>query len=190
MKESFTKARVKVLHGKLKAAQKEDVMREFSKGKTDLLVATTVVEVGVDVPNAVIMLIENAERYGLSQLHQLRGRIGRDEHKSTCILLSDTENPDTIKRLKMFASTSDGFKIADADLKLRGPGDFFGHRQHGLPQLKIADMMSNMDVLLDAQSCAKKITEDGSVESDEFRGLRAETRLLFAKAGSADTVVI
>ncbi len=185
VKESFPKANIKVLHGKLKAAQKEEVMREFSAGTVDLLVATTVVEVGVDVPNAVIMLIENAERYGLSQLHQLRGRIGRGEHKSTCILLSDTENPDTIKRLKMFASTSDGFKIAEADLKLRGPGDFFGHRQHGLPQLKIADMMSNMEDLLKAQKCAVDIIENGLIDSDDFRGLRAETRLLFSNSGKA-----
>lgn len=189
VKRSFPKARVEAIHGRLKTAQKEEIMSKFASGEIDLLVATTVVEVGVDVPNAVIMLIENAERYGLSQLHQLRGRIGRGEHKSTCILLSDTENPDTIKRLKILSSSSDGFKIADADLKLRGPGDFFGHRQHGLPQLKLADMMNDMGTLLKAQECAREIISSGELYSDTYKVLRGEVKLLFTKAGS-DALVI
>lgn len=187
VKASFPKARIKVLHGKLKPAQKEEVMREFADGAVDLLVATTVVEVGVDVPNAVIMLIENAERYGLSQLHQLRGRVGRGKHKSTCILLSDAAKPETLQRLKVMCGTADGFKIAEADLKLRGPGDFFGHRQHGLPQLKLADMMSDMALLTEAQGCAREIAPD--IAEDRYRGLRAEVRLLFEKTGSGDVVI-
>lgn len=182
----FPRARVGMLHGKMKPGEKEAVMRAFSNGETDLLVSTTVVEVGVDVPNAVIMLIENAERYGLSQLHQLRGRIGRGKYKSTCILLSDAQNEETLERLKILRSTTDGFKIADADLRLRGPGDFFGKRQHGLPQLKIANMMSNTDVLMQAQRCARQLLQDGSYQTEEYRTLRAETKLLFSRAGGRD----
>lgn len=164
-------------------------MEDFSQGKTQLLVSTTVVEVGVDVPSAVIMVIENAERYGLSQLHQLRGRIGRGKHLSTCILITDAENEDTLKRLKLFRDTSDGFKIAEADLKLRGPGDFFGQRQHGLPQLKIADMTTDMEVLRQAQRCAKELFSTKSLENEEYRGLRGEIRRLFAKTGGEGVVL-
>lgn len=172
-----------ILHGKMKAQDKEAVMAEFAAGRLQLLIATTVVEVGVDVPNAVIMLIENAERYGLSQLHQLRGRIGRGEHKSTCILLSDAGNEETTERLRILCDTADGFQIADADLRLRGPGDFFGKRQHGLPQMKIANMVSDMSELKKAQECAKKIVADGRIHTDSYKGLRASTRLLFQRAG-------
>ncbi len=180
---------VEALHGKMKAAEKERVMTDFAQNRTQLLVSTTVVEVGVDVPNAVIMLIENAERYGLSQLHQLRGRVGRGKHLSTCILITDAENEETLKRLKLFRDTSDGFQIAEADLKLRGPGDFFGERQHGLPQLKIADMTTDMNVLRKAQRCAVSILKENQLETEEYRGLRAEMRRLFAKTGS-DGVVL
>jgi len=186
---AFPGAAVEVLHGKMKAADKERAMDAFSKGEAQLLVSTTVVEVGVDVPNAVIMLIENAERYGLSQLHQLRGRIGRGRYKSTCILVTDAQNEEALKRLRLFRDTSDGFKIAEADLKLRGPGDFFGQRQHGLPQLKIADMSTDMKVLQQAQKCAKALFASPALDSDEYKGLRAETRRLFAKSGS-DGVVL
>ena len=189
VREAFPNAKVGVLHGKMKPAEKERVMEEFSRGETQLLVSTTVVEVGVDVPNAVIMVIENAERYGLSQLHQLRGRIGRGKHLSTCILITDAENEDTLKRLKLFRDTADGFKIAEADLKLRGPGDFFGQRQHGLPQLKIADMTTDMEVLRQAQRCAKELFSTNALEKEEYRGLRGEIRRLFAKTGS-DGVVL
>jgi len=176
-------AAVGILHGKMKATDKEAVMGEFAAGRLQLLIATTVVEVGMDVPNAVIMLIENAERYGLSQLHQLRGRIGRGQQKSTCILLSDAGNEETTARLKVLCSTTDGFQIADADLRLRGPGDFFGKRQHGLPQMKIANMVSDMTQLKKAQECAKKIIADGRIYTDSYKGLRASTRLLFQRAG-------
>lgn len=183
VRAAFPQTAVGVLHGKLKAAEKERVMEDFAAGRLQLLVATTVVEVGVDVPNAAIMLIESAERYGLSQLHQLRGRIGRGEHPSTCILITGSQNPDTLERLRLFKSTSDGFAIADADLKLRGPGDFFGQRQHGLPQLKIANMQMDLDVLREAQKCARKLFHSGAMEQEAYQALGQEVRRLFAKTG-------
>ena len=189
VREAFPTAAVGILHGRMKPGEKDRVMESFSKGETQLLVSTTVVEVGVDVPNAVIMVIENAERYGLSQLHQLRGRIGRGKYKSTCILITEAQGEDTLKRLKLFRDTSDGFQIAEADLRLRGPGDFFGQRQHGLPQLKIADMATDMDVLRQAQSCAKKLSAQNALDQPAYKGLRGEIRRLFEKAGS-DGVVL
>ena len=146
-----------ILHGKMKPKDKEAIMKSFASGKVSLLVATTVVEVGVDVPNATIMVIENAERFGLSTLHQLRGRVGRGNKKSYCVLVSDAKGKTGRERLMTMKKYSDGFKIADTDLKLRGPGDFFGSRQHGLPELKIADMVEDMDTLQNAQECAKSI---------------------------------
>lgn len=171
---------VGVLHGKMRPAEKERAMEDFTAGRTDILVSTTVVEVGVDVPNAVVMLIENAERYGLSQLHQLRGRIGRGTEKSTCILVSDAQNEEAQKRLRVMCETTDGFRIADEDLRLRGPGDFFGARQHGLPELKIADMSADFALLQLAQGEAKELlARDPVMEMPEHRGLRAEVRQLF-----------
>ena len=169
-----------LLHGKLSAKQKDKIMQEFKDGEIDLLVSTTVVEVGVDVPNAVIMLIENADRFGLSQLHQLRGRVGRGSHKSYCILVTDNTNEDSRERLRILSKTNDGFKISEEDLKLRGPGDFFGNRQHGLPQLKIADMSQDMDVLKSAQATAREIIKaDSNLSALENRGLRELVDLLF-----------
>lgn len=156
---AFGDYRVGLLHGKMRPAQKEKVMAEFAAGEIQLLVATTVVEVGVDVPNAVIMMVENAERFGLSQLHQLRGRVGRGQVQSHCILLSDTENPDTLERLRVLCGTNDGFKIAEEDLKQRGPGDFFGERQHGLPEMKIADLAADSRLLQKAREAADVLTE-------------------------------
>ena len=156
---AFGDYRVGLLHGKMRPAQKEKVMAEFAAGEIQLLVATTVVEVGVDVPNAVIMVVENAERFGLSQLHQLRGRVGRGQVQSHCILLSDTENPDTLERLRVLCGTNDGFKIAEEDLKQRGPGDFFGERQHGLPEMKIADLAADSRLLQKAREAADALTE-------------------------------
>lgn len=149
-----------LLHGKMKASEKDKVMKAFSDGDIQILVATTVVEVGVDVPGATIMVIENAERFGLSQLHQLRGRIGRGSKKSYCILVSDNSSETTRNRLMTMKKYSDGFKIADEDLKARGPGDFFGERQHGLPKLKIADMLEDIEILHLAQDCAKDILKE------------------------------
>ena len=151
---------VGLLHGKMKPKEKDEVMKKFADGETQLLIATTVIEVGVDVPNAVIMVIENAEMFGLSQLHQLRGRVGRGKEKSTCILVSDAQNDEAKTRLNVMCKTSDGFKIADEDLKLRGPGDFFGSRQHGLPKMKIANLLNDMKTLKEAQGEAKKVLAD------------------------------
>lgn len=151
---------VGLLHGKMKPKEKDEVMKKFAEGEIQVLIATTVIEVGVDVPNAVIMVIENAEMFGLSQLHQLRGRVGRGKEKSTCILVSDAQNEEAQTRLKVMCKTSDGFKIADEDLRLRGPGDFFGSRQHGLPKMKIANLLSDMKTLKEAQTEAKNILKD------------------------------
>lgn len=156
-KKEFAGYRLGLLHGKMKPAEKEKIMEFFAKGDIDILVSTTVVEVGVDVPNATIMLIENAERFGLSQLHQLRGRVGRGKVQSYCILVSDSNSESAKERLHLMKSTSDGFKIADYDLKTRGPGDFFGKKQHGLPNLVIADMLEDMDTLTQCRYCAEKL---------------------------------
>ena len=153
------KFKIGMLHGKLSATEKDSIMQDFKDNKLQLLVCTTVVEVGVDVPNAVAILIENAERFGLSQLHQLRGRVGRGEYKSHCILVTDNKNEESVQRLKVLCSTNDGFKISEADLKLRGPGDFFGKRQHGLPALNIADMSDDITVLNQVQILAKRIID-------------------------------
>lgn len=180
---AFRNYRVGLLHGKMKSAEKDDIMRRFNAGEIQLLVATTVIEVGVDVPNAVIMVIENTERFGLSQLHQLRGRIGRGEHKSTCILISDSQNEEALCRMKIMSETCDGFKIADEDLKLRGPGDFFGKRQHGLPSLKIADMLVDMDVLKEAGKAAESVLlGDPSLSDESHKELRRAVDEMFSKA--------
>ncbi len=177
---SFAGYKVGLLHGQLKPKEKERVMSSFISGETQLLVSTTVIEVGVDVPNAVIMVIENAERFGLSQLHQLRGRIGRSEYKSTCILISDAQNTEAKRRLEVMSNTTDGFRIADEDLKLRGPGDFFGARQHGLPELKIADMMTDTDLLRETQAAAREITStDRDLAMPENKGLKTAVAELF-----------
>ncbi len=178
----FKNYRVGLLHGKMKPKEKDAVMKAFSSGEIELLVSTTVVEVGVDVPNAVIMLIENAERFGLSQLHQLRGRIGRGKYASTCILLSDRKG-DSAARLKFMCKTADGFKIADEDLRLRGPGDFLGKRQHGLPELKIADLSEDMELFRAAGNAAKQLYRtDPKLQNPENECLKAEISELFKTA--------
>ncbi len=189
LRSFFTDTSIGILHGRMKPKEKDSVMSAFSAGQTKILLSTTVVEVGVDVPNAVIMMIENAERYGLSQLHQLRGRVGRGKYKSTCILVTEAQNEEAIQRLRMFCSTTDGFKVADEDLRLRGPGDFFGQRQHGLPKMKIADMMNDMQVLSEAQNCARKIMQrDPQLADPSLRGLKAEMHRLFASTGGTVTL--
>ena len=152
--EIFPDLKVAFVHGKMKAREKDAVMSAFAAGETDILVSTTVIEVGVDVPNANLMVVENAERFGLSQLHQLRGRVGRGAHQSYCVLVSDNKNDETRQRLKAMTKTADGFKIAEEDLRLRGPGDFFGLRQHGLPGLRVADLGCDTRLLAEAQSAA------------------------------------
>lgn len=158
-KNEFVGYSVGLLHGKMKPAEKDNVMQSFAEGETQILVSTTVVEVGVDVPNATVMLIENADRFGLSQLHQLRGRVGRGKNKSYCILVSDNKSDSSRERLQVMKHTSNGFDIADYDLKSRGPGDFFGKRQHGLPDLKIADMLEDTEKLRQCRECALKMLE-------------------------------
>ncbi len=151
---AFPDCRVLFLHGRLPRAGKEQVMEDFRRGRAPLLVSTQVIEVGVDVPNASVMVIESSERYGLAQLHQLRGRIGRGTHPSTCLLFSHAEDPEDLERLRILASTQDGFRIAEEDLRLRGPGEFLGTRQHGLPELRIADLTKDLDLLLQAREDA------------------------------------
>jgi len=176
---------VGLLHGKMKAKDKDAVMAQFSNNEISILVSTTVVEVGVDVRNATVMMVENAERFGLSTLHQLRGRVGRGEYKSYCILVSDNGSDTTEQRLSTMCRTNDGFEIADMDLKLRGPGDFFGNRQHGLPQLNIADF-SDTETLAQSQEAAQRLIEFSPDLSDpSVRALRAEVRRLFEITGEA-----
>ena len=176
----FPDLRVAVLHGKMKPREKEKVMAAFAAGESDILVSTTVVEVGVDVPNATCMVVENADRFGLSQLRQLRGRVGRGKAKSYCILLSDSQNEETRARLKVMTQTNDGFRISQEDLRLRGPGDFFGQRQHGLPAMKIADLSCDMRLLDEAQTAARQLMErDPELTDPAHRPLRRRIRQLF-----------
>ena len=171
-----------LLHGKMRAAEKDKVMQKFRDGEIQVLICTTVVEVGVDVPNAAVMVIENAERFGLSQLHQLRGRVGRGSFESTCILITDNTSDECVKRMKIMSSTSDGFKISEEDLKMRGPGDFFGNAQHGLPPLKIADIACNMELMNRAQNCAKELlAEDPMLEKPQNRALKMDVMRLFSR---------
>ena len=176
---------VGLLHGKMKPKEKEQVMRDFAENRISLLVSTTVVEVGVDVPNAVLMVIENAERFGLAQLHQLRGRVGRGVHASSCILISDAQNPEAKARLSVMCQTTDGFRIADEDLKQRGPGDFFGNRQHGLPEMKIADLLEDVSSLKTAQDAARALyKQDPTLSLPQHRLLAAAVKRLFERTGS------
>ena len=183
--EVFPDLKVAFVHGKMKPKEKDAVMAAFAAHETDILVSTTVIEVGVDVPNAAVMVIENAERFGLSQLHQLRGRVGRGKHQSYCILISDNQNEETRQRLKVMTKTSDGFKIAEEDLRLRGPGDFFGQRQHGLPGLKVADLGCNTKLLQEAKEAARKLlAEDPDLRACPATAERIQA--LFTQA--ADTL--
>lgn len=177
--------RVGLMHGRLKPKEKAEVMDDFKSGRLDALVSTTVIEVGVDVPNATVMVIENAERYGLSALHQLRGRVGRGAAESWCFLVSDNASESVQKRLKFLCSTSDGFAVAQYDLETRGPGDFFGSRQHGLPTLQIADLMNDTRTLHAAQSeAAGLLAEDPLLERPEHALLARQVEQMFDKAGA------
>ena len=182
----FPDLRVALLHGKMKAAQKEAVMAAFARGEQDILVATTVIEVGVDVPNATLMVIENADRFGLSQLHQLRGRVGRGKSKSYCVLFSSNHNQETLKRLKALCKTNDGFEISREDLALRGPGDFFGTRQHGLPAFKVGSLELDMQTLQDAQAAAAEFVSSEELPArPEYQPLMERIRALFASASES-----
>ncbi len=179
----FPDLRVMLLHGQMKSTEKEAAMAAFAAGQADVLVATTVIEVGVDVPNATLMVIEDADRFGLSQLHQLRGRVGRGKAKSYCILTSQNKNAETKQRLKALCSTNDGFKIAEEDLRLRGPGDFFGSRQSGLPVFRVANLSYDLQTLKDAQQAsARWIEVSGTADTPESTALRTRIAQLFARS--------
>lgn len=176
----FSDIEIGLLHGKMKQAEKDRVMSSFKSGETKLLVSTTVIEVGVDVPNAVIMVVENAERFGLSQLHQLRGRVGRGNNQSYCILITDSKSDYTKARIDTMVRTADGFEIANEDLKLRGPGSFFGARQHGLPELRIADLSNDVHLIKETGELAEEIIRnDPKLQSSENKGLKQLTEQLF-----------
>ncbi len=178
----FPDLRVALLHGQMKGAEKESVMADFAQGNADVLVATTVIEVGVDVPNATLMVVEDADRFGLSQLHQLRGRVGRGRAKSYCVLFSNNKNPETRQRLQALCKTTDGFKIAEEDLRLRGPGDFFGARQSGLPAFRVANLSVDLMTLKAAQQAsAKWIDSAGTANTPESEALRQRIAGLFAR---------
>lgn len=175
---------VAVLHGKMKADEKERIMKDFAENKIQILISTTVIEVGINVPNATIMLIENAERFGLSQLHQLRGRVGRGKYQSYCILVTDSKSEVTKERMKVMKKTNDGFEISETDLKLRGPGEFFGTRQHGVPQLKIANLYKDADILSQAQAAAKELNRNENWQKDDrYKPLKERINMLFNSDG-------
>ena len=180
LQKLFPGLTVACVHGRMKPKEKEAVMAAFAAGETDILVSTTVVEVGVDVPNATLMVVENAERFGLSQLHQLRGRVGRGKAKSYCVLVSDTPTEESRERLRVLTRTNNGFEIAQADLELRGPGDFFGSRQHGLPEMHVKDLLGSMDMLHEAQSAAEALCrKDPALAGEELAPLRNRIAELF-----------
>ena len=158
----FSEYRVEYIHGKLKQKEKDKIMEDFKNGNIDILISTTVIEVGVNVPNASVMVIQNAERFGLAALHQLRGRVGRGEYKSYCILKYQGKSDNIRERMKVMQETNDGFVISEKDLELRGSGEFFGTRQHGLPEFKVANLFEDMDILKKVQSLAIKIINDDS----------------------------
>ena len=180
--EIFQEYRVEYIHGKMKAKDKDDIMMKFKNKEIDILISTTVIEVGVDVPNANIMVIEDAQRFGLAQLHQLRGRVGRGEYKSYCILKYEGKGETVRKRMKVMCDTNDGFIISEKDLELRGSGDFFGTMQHGLPEFKIANLFEDMNILKVAQEAAIKIIDkDPKLEKEENVRLKRLIRDKFTK---------
>ena len=179
--KTFPDLRLGILHGKMRPREKEETMAAFARGEIQILVSTTVVEVGVDVPNASLIVIESADRFGLSQLHQLRGRVGRGQHPSYCVLVTSSRSPEALQRLRTLAATADGFQIAEEDLKLRGPGDFFGDRQHGLPQLKVASLTGDVALLREAQDAARAIlAEDPRLSRPENQPVLRRVRQLFS----------
>ncbi len=180
--EIFPQYKVEYIHGKMKQKDKDRIMEDFKKGDIDILISTTVIEVGVDVPNANIMVIENAERFGLAQLHQLRGRVGRGEYQSYCILKYEGKGDTVKQRMKVMCDTNDGFIISEKDLELRGSGDFFGTMQHGLPEFKIANLFEDMQILKSVQSLAMKIlSDDPNLEKEENKPLKELIKDKFMK---------
>ena len=184
----FKEFKLGLLHGRIKPSEKDEIMEMFKKREIDILVSTTVIEVGVNVPNANIMVIYNAERFGLAQLHQLRGRVGRGEYQSYCILINESKSSVSRERMKILQNTSDGFIISEKDLELRGPGDFFGTKQHGLPDLKIANIFTDMEILKLAQKKAAEILNDDiHLNSDEYAKLKERVKYMFK--GKVDDIV-
>ncbi|MDO4744276.1 MAG: helicase-related protein, partial [Clostridia bacterium] len=180
-KSVFKNYSLAVLHGRLKPLERKEIMDRFSMGEIDILVSTTVIEVGVDVANATVMIIENAERFGLSQLHQLRGRIGRGSHESYCIMFSEGGKI-AGERMNIMCKTCDGFKISEKDLELRGPGEFFGVRQHGLPELQAANLATDMELLSRAKAAAEKLlAKDPGLKNPENRLLKERIRSKFSE---------
>ena len=180
LRKKFRDLNIGLVHGALKQQEKDSIMTEFKEGKIDILVSTVVIEVGIDVANATVMVIENSERFGLAQLHQLRGRVGRSDIQSYCILLSNSVSDTASKRNEIMCSTEDGFVIAEEDLKLRGPGEIFGTRQHGIPELHIADLVRNVGVLETVRNLAQEIlAEDPSLTSVKYMALRKRIEKLF-----------
>ena len=182
--------RVGLLHGRMSADDKDRIMRRFAEQDIDVLVSTTVIEVGIDVPNATVMVIEHAERFGLSQLHQLRGRVGRSDLKSFCLLVAGSaKSEDTKRRLKVMEDTNDGFKVSEADLEIRGPGDFMGTRQSGLPQLSLANLVRDQQILAAARKDAAWLLErDPDLVQPEHRGLRAMAEASASKGSALATI--
>jgi len=179
-KEIFNDLKIEFLHGKMKNKEKDEIMTKFKNNEIDILISTTVIEVGVDVPNATLMIVENAERFGLAQLHQLRGRVGRGKHKSYCILKYESNSDIVKQRMKIMQETNDGFVISEEDLKLRGPGDFFGTMQHGVPEFKVANLFTDMDILKEAQECSKKLlTNDPLLELPDNAKIKEKIQDLF-----------
>jgi ATP-dependent DNA helicase RecG len=175
----FRGFKVGLLHGKMKADEKNQIMEEMRKGNINILVSTTVIEVGVNIPNATIMAVENAERFGLAQLHQLRGRVGRGEEKSYCILITEACSQEAVERMKIMTENSDGFIIAEKDMQLRGTGEFFGLRQHGLPELKIADLINDLEILKLTKDAAKNILNNKKLTLKEYEALNEEVQKKF-----------
>ena len=171
-----------LLHGKMRPSEKDDIMDDFKNKKLDILVSTTVIEVGVNVPNATLMIIENAERFGLAQLHQLRGRVGRGKHKSYCILIYNSKTEVCRERMAIMEETTDGFKISQKDLEIRGPGEFFGTRQHGLPELKVANIFKHIKILKQAQLEARYIIgQDVKLQQEDNKKLKEEILYKFSE---------
>ena len=182
LQSKFKGFRVQLVHGAMKQDEKDLVMQDFSEGLVDVLVSTVVIEVGINVPNASVMIIENAERFGLAQLHQLRGRVGRGSEESFCFLISDSDSEVAVKRQEIMCSTNDGFEIAERDMELRGPGEIFGTKQHGIPELILSDLVKHIDVLEKAQIAAKEILEsDPALKDEENRALRAKVENTFGE---------
>ena len=174
--------RIEMIHGKLPSREKEEIMERFSRGDIDVLVATSVIEVGIDIPNASVMVVENAERFGLAQLHQLRGRIGRGEAAGLCILLAEARTEEARRRMEIMVATDDGFRIAEEDLRLRGPGEFYGVRQHGVPEFHLADPFEDWSILERANEEAKLILdEDPELKREENRLLKKEINRRFGR---------